>query len=888
MKEAACQTGTGDRTPVLISLNPSLVHREYRLEVPVITIGRDAVSCEVVVSGDTVSRRHCRIVSQTGEHAIEDLNSTNGVFVNRERVTGKTVLRDGDLIGLGAPFPEHFRFQAAGGLRRAWTTVIPAKDSWSVGRSPGNDVALTYESTVSARHAVVRAKRGSLEIADQGSLNGTWLNGRRVRKAAVNPADTFTIGSSHLRMQLQSDGSLEVVRRDCGEEIALESVALTREVSTGGLGRGANKRLLDRVSLAIRPGEFVGVLGPSGAGKSTLLRALNGYTPPDRGCVLLNETPLYQCFDMFRNVIGYVPQDDIVHAELTVEDSLDYVARLRLPCDVDARERRDLIASTLETLGLSHVSTSRIKDLSGGQRKRVSIGCELITRPSILFLDEPTSGMDPSTEERLMLHFQAMARRGITVLITTHILYNLDLLDRIIILSRGRLVFFGEPREAMAFFTMDGKPIERPTAIFEALEEEPHGSDGGGDPQDATAQEYQRKYLLSGLYEKHVEGELSGVATQLLETCGPGVAGKQTDPASPPATSTTNAGYYAALLRRGGLGAGKGGISLDLFSPRHFLTLTRRQFAVKLVSLKRALLYLAVPLILALVTLSLPSAEIVDDVTMEADRISLSDQLHRGPIDLGEPMKAILSPEGTDDPRPALDVVYALKHEGVQNLPTPISVLLMFVMTALFMGTLMSCLDISTERPIYIRERMANQRIADYLLSKLPFLLMVTAIQCAVFLGVCELKEGFRECNPFGAYLALVAMAWTACAMGLFLSAIDPTAGQFSVIMAIVALLPQLVFCGGLAPDFYLGMPDVMKGFANVFPARWGLEMLMTAFYDLPQHASLAWTADFVPDTVGFRFGTPVYLINVGVLLAQVAGWLILCAVALKRLERAR
>jgi hypothetical protein len=200
----------------------------------------------------------------------------------------------------------------------------------------------------------------------------------------------------------------------------------------------------------------------------------------------------------------------------------------------------------------------------------------------------------------------------------------------------------------------------------------------------------------------------------------------------------------------------------------------------------------------------------------------------------------------------------------------------------------MACLDLSTERPIYVRERMASQRIADYVLSKLPFLLLVTAAQCAVFLALCWLKPDLRHMNPAGAYLALVAMAWTACCLGLFLSAIDPTAGQFSVILAIVAVLPQLVFSGGLGPDFYDGMPAVMKALANSFPARWGLEMLMTAFYHHPGREAVAWIGDFVRDTVGFGFGPAVYWKNAAVLALQAVIWLLLCMAAIKRLDRAR
>jgi len=879
--------------PYLVSLSPALVHREHQLKLEETVVGRNASVCDVAVSGTTVSRRHFRILAHgPREYILHDLDSTNGVFVNHQRVNREIVLREGDLIGIGSAEEAHLRFQWESSLGRPWTMQLPSKDAWTIGRAAGNDIALSFDSTVSTRHALVQRKGDRVEVRDLGSLNGTWLNGSRIRRATLDPTDAVMIGSTTIRFQAAGDGSLQVVRRDWGEETSLECVGLTREVRAGGYGLGGarTKRILDRVCLSIRPGEFVGLLGPSGAGKSTLLKALNGCQPPDYGCVLLNEMPLYRSYAMFRGSIGYVPQDDIVHADLTVENCLHYVSRLRLPPDVSYEERNNLIDATLETLGLSHVRKNHVSELSGGQRKRVSIGCELITRPSILFLDEPTSGMDPSTEERLMRHFQGMARHGTTVLITTHILYNLQMLDRVVILARGRLVFFGTPEEALPFFSEPGRPIERPTQVFEVLEgelaadTETPGADSPKEDKDSISAHYEQKYAASDLYQRHVAGAYSDMAVTLHTI----VAQKNGKTARAKAPSETSIQQYQTLLERPVAAGRRSGRRLDFFSLRAFATLTQRQLAIKLVSVKRALFYLAVPLVLALVTLSLRTSSIPEDTTMQEARNAIQTQIHGGPIDLGNPIKALLAPDGLNDPRPAEDVVFALKHEGIANLPTPLSVLLMFVMTAVFMGTLMSCLDLSTERPIYLRERLANQKIADYIGSKLPFLLLVTAVQCALFLALCYVKPGLRQFNVPGAYVALVTMAWTSCTMGLFLSAADPTAGTFSVILAIVAVLPQLVFSGGLGPDFFKGMSSVMKVFADAFPARWGLEMLITAFYRHPDHASLQWIASFVPDTIGFRFGPTVYFKDVAVLLGQAFAWLLLCGLALKRLDRVR
>lgn len=874
----------------LIALSPLISHREYELADAETVAGRDALLCHIVVTGETISRRHLRIESGGSGYILHDMNSTNGVFVNRRRIDGQCGLRDGDVIGMGGETADTLLFRIESGRGLAYEMMLPAKAAWTVGRGQECDIPLASDPIVSSLHATVRRVEDGVEIADEKSLNGTWVNGRRVRRAKLTPVDSVMIGSTILRLQCDPAGALKITRRECRDEIALEAVGLTLRVKTPGSSEG--RKILDRIALAIRPGEFVGLLGPSGAGKSTLLKALNGYQPPQRGCVLLNEMPLYQSYAMFRNSIGYVPQDDIVHAELTVRDSLEYIARLRLPQDMARAERDNLIETTIETLGLSHVRGSRIQDLSGGQRKRVSIGCELITHPSLLFLDEPTSGMDPCTEERLMHYFQGMARHGATVLITTHILYNLAMLDRVVIMARGRLVFFGRPAEAMNFFTLGGRPIDRPTQIFEALEADPAIAppDAGSDPKDVIAEHYQQKYLQSEYCRENLDGNFSTLASDLSKAAGPASAPAQaaTLPSATPLPASGHANRQAleAMLDRSKASPKGSGGGLDLFSPHAFGILTRRQFAVKMVSLKQTLFYLMVPLILALVTLTLKTQGIPAGQDVIDGKTEIRGQLRSGPFDIGDPVKALLSPEGAADPRPAEDVVYALKHEGVANLPVPLSVILMFVMTAVFTGTLMACLDISTERPIFQRERMAGQQILSYLASKLPFLFLATALQMTLFMGICYLKPDLRMMNPAGVYLALVAMAWTASAMGLLLSALDPSAGRFSVILAIVAVLPQLIFSGGLGPDFFKGMPAAMQWISDAFPARWGIEMLTMAFYHQPDHESLNWISDFIPGTIGFDFTAKVYLRNAAVLTGQGIFWLALCAWRLKRGNR--
>lgn len=222
--------------------------------------------------------------------------------------------------------------------------------------------------------------------------------------------------------------------------------------------------ILQAVDFRAEPGQLVGVLGPSGSGKSTLLLALSGFRPADQGKVELDGKDLYEHFDEFNEEIGFVPQDDIVPTALKVERVLQYAAELRLtgePVDV----RRGRVDGVIRKLGLSDRRDVRVSRLSGGQRKRVNVGVELLARPKLLLADEPTSGLDPALERALTQTFAEMASDGAIVIITTHIMTSLDLYDRLAVINAGRLAFFGPPDEAKPYFGVDDF-----TAIYAKLE----------------------------------------------------------------------------------------------------------------------------------------------------------------------------------------------------------------------------------------------------------------------------------------------------------------------------------------------------------------------------------------------------------------------------------
>ena len=237
--------------------------------------------------------------------------------------------------------------------------------------------------------------------------------------------------------------------------------------------------------LSIQPNEFVGLLGPSGAGKSTLMDSLNGMRPASSGQVLVNNLDLYQHLESLKQSIGYVPQDDIIHRELTVYSTLYYVARLRLSRDISTKEINQIVGEVMDVTGLSERRDVPISQLSGGQRKRVSIAVELITKPSVIFLDEPTSGLDPATEEKVMKLFRQIAESGRTVILTTHAMENVKLFDKLVLLMRGKLVFYGKPDEALAHVGAESfkelyDKLEAPIAERLAENKRQHVAGAGG------------------------------------------------------------------------------------------------------------------------------------------------------------------------------------------------------------------------------------------------------------------------------------------------------------------------------------------------------------------------------------------------------------------------
>jgi ABC transport system ATP-binding/permease protein len=338
---------------------------------------------------------------------------------------------------------------------------LRGRASVRIGRALENEVSLD-DLRVSRHHAEIVARPdGSQQVRDLGSSNGTFLNGRRIKGAErLEEGDFIGVGGQTLQVH---EGRLRLVSaRHTAWFGAVDLV-----VNAGG------RRILDEVGFALEPSSMLAVVGPSGSGKSTLLNALTGFRPAESGNVVFDGRDVYATYQDIRSRMGLVPQADILHTQLSVRDALSYAAELRFPRDVTAATRKARVEQVMAELNLDERAEVRLDRLSGGQRKRVSVGCELLTEPALLFLDEPTSGLDPGNEEALMETLRDLARAGRTVVVVTHSVQSLHLADRLLVMAPGgKLAFYGPPSEALAYFAKQGADVEAGYAgMFQALEE---------------------------------------------------------------------------------------------------------------------------------------------------------------------------------------------------------------------------------------------------------------------------------------------------------------------------------------------------------------------------------------------------------------------------------
>jgi ABC transport system ATP-binding/permease protein len=763
------------------------------------TLGRDPQG-DIVLEDARVSWRHATISWSGRSWVIEDLGSTNGTFVQGQRIhqleigPGSAVhlgnATDGPRLNLSDAAaavatpqvqPQQQPY-AAQGAQAGWAQPAPQQqapqDGWHqpqqaaphtpyvpqqqgpgeayvqktpgdgagappvygdrspttfhqfslgrvmrIGRALENDLVVS-DLQVSRNHAEFHATPdGRMEIRDLGSHNGTYVNGQPIAKGGsqlLGPADIVGVGHSTFR--IVGDRLEEFV--DTGE-ISFSARHLTVTVDGG-------KQILKDVSFGVPEKSLVAVIGPSGSGKSTLLKALTGYRPANQGDVLYDNRNLYKQFAELRQRIGLVPQDDILHKELTVKKALKYAAKLRFPADTTAKEREARIDEVLRELKLDIHREKKVTSLSGGQRKRVSVALELLTKPSLIFLDEPTSGLDPGMDRDVMQLLRGLADDGRTVLVVTHSVAELALCDKLLVMAPGGAVaYFGPPEEALNFFGYDSW-----ADVFSAFE-------------NYRDYDWAGRWKGSQHYQMYA-ADIDAIAPQSVQM-PPMQAMKPPKP--------------------------QGWMS-------QFLTLVRRYTAVIASDKGFLALMVILPAVLGAVSL-----------LIDADKGLLPNPAN--------PQTGRIIPNGTAT-----------------------TVLLILAVGACFAGAANSVRELIKERVIYERERATGLSRSAYLMSKVFVLGIITVLQ-GLMVGVIGFagreipEEGlvFGHLTLLELSVPIMGLGFTSMMFGLIISSLVKTAEKTMPLLVMFAII-QVVFTGCL---FALNGSIGVNQFSYLMPSRWAV-----------------------------------------------------------------
>ena len=508
------------KTHPFIELNNQGKIIKFELTQTTHNLGRDVKWSNLTVPNDwiVISRRQAVIEREGEDYRIYDGDrykpSGNGIFIDRTRINISEgyLLKNGVELYVGQD--PRYQIVLTYCNQNNTTAIAPSKRYLDLtglkdrrvelGRSPNSDNYYSIQldaPTVSRLHATIYGDDRGGHILQDHSTNGTFVNGKRLAKRyQLSPNDTIQIGAYNL---LYTGNALEL--NNATNYIRLDAHKLCLRVKDK---QNKEKTILNNLSLVIEPGQLVALVGGSGAGKSTLMKSLLRIAPLSSGVVYLNGDDLQKNWAIYRSQVGYVPQDDIIHRNLTVEEVLTYACKLRLPPDTNIQRE---VNNTLEQIKLSHVRHTLVSNLSGGQRKRVSIGVELLADPKLFFLDEPTSGLDPGLDKEMMQLLREQADRGRTIILVTHATGNIEVCDRIAFLGLGgNLCYFGTPKEALSFFQMPKPDFKYFADIYIELNK-----------GNTTAEISQRvnywsnRYLNSTQYSSYIKNTLSpGKETQ--------------------------------------------------------------------------------------------------------------------------------------------------------------------------------------------------------------------------------------------------------------------------------------------------------------------------------------------------------------------------------------
>lgn len=749
--------------PILTIRWPGGKTEQHALNQRINRVGR-APDNDIILNFPTVSGYHLQLEIAPGGIILTDLNSTNGSQVNGQKIATNApyTLRSGDTIRIGdlqgnsismsvkAQSEEITRTRPLGMHRLGQLPRI------SIGRDPGCQVHLKHP-TVSWRHAEIVRQQGNYALRDLRSANGTFVNGQRVTNPKILSAgDVIQAGP----FRLVYDGRVQGLTTSISRGHRLDLLGLGLQIPGG-------RMILEDISLVVDAGEFISLVGGSGAGKSSLIKTMNGYNPATHGQMLIDGEPLYANMGAYRSVMGYVPQDDIIHKELPVHRALWYAAQLRLP-DASHAEIKRRIRDVVQMVDMAAHVDKPVRVLSGGQRKRVSIAVELLSQPDLLFLDEPTSGLDPGLEKKMMYDLNRLADRGKTIVLVTHATSNIEQCDHVAFLSQGKLAYYGPPTDATQFFQAQDF-----ADIYLKLSQEINPDEGKPPPSE-----------LQSYYSVVKYRQLSS---------------KKNDQTVPLEAGVLWAEHYYrsrefdqfVISRQQGLGAGQLGLApASPQRPRPFRDSPWRQSQIlfvrhlDLIRNSRATLFILL-LMMPIIALLFMAVSGNEDLTgkklpPEAIMTELREEL----VDADEGDRADYTPA-----------------------PTAQQLIVMLGLALTQAGTFGAAYEIVKERAIYRREKAVGLRAGAYVVSKLLVLSLFAVIQVASVLLILWIKVDFSfepvfDFFPNGGwelFVTLLIAVLASITFGLFISAVVPSADVVLYVI-LVQLFAQIILSGALFP----------------------------------------------------------------------------------------
>jgi ABC transport system ATP-binding/permease protein len=664
-----------------------------------------------------------------------------------------------------------------------------------IGRTPGVDIVLPFPQ-VSGRHAgVAPTPDGMLAITDFGSTNGTHVGGKRIAPnvpVKIKPGDKVFVGPYPLYLGLE--GNLVRAWADSdradwsGNLVEIEALDLFLQVPDRE-NKAQSKVLLNHVTFKAHPGDLIALMGPSGAGKTTLLTVLNGYLRPSSGEVRVNGESLYAIYDALRGSIGYVPQDDIVHPELTVFEAIKYSAQFRLPPDYSEEEIDRRVEQVIKDLGLEQVKNLEIgkperKVLSGGQRKRVNIALELVTDPALMFLDEPTSGLAADDTVALIDLLASLAKKyGKTIIVTIHQpareeyeKFNLAL----IMGFGGEPLYYGPTgRESYEFFgryvAQRGAVIDNPRDMFDLLKKR------------------EEEALASGHFRDRSTARAAAAAQWRAEYFNP--------------QNPTYRKMYSGARQPGTPSESRAPSRAKVPLVQQFILLFQRYAKVKRRDRAGTIILLAqAPIIGALLALVFSNPAKMPNLWCQ---------------------QFVQTIEGA-----ARGKGVPASPDCLQNLSRFTKVadfggaIFFLAIAALWFGTSNAAREIVSEQAIYRRERMVNLSIFNYVMSKFTLLSLLCVVQCAVLLTIVFVALGLGDYGGL-AYLTMlgymIVTAMCAASVGLLISTVV-VSSEAAMALTPLALIPQVVLGGRMVP---MTSKPWLEYVMAVIPSRWSFEGLL-------------------------------------------------------------